>query len=34
MVVAMRGDEPQDHMVGFSGEQPVRELFEGLAQGE
>lgn len=33
MVVAMKGDEPQDHMVGFSGEGPVRELFETLAEG-
>ena len=32
MVVAMRGDEPQDHMVGFSGEGPVRQLFEDLAE--
>jgi len=32
MVVAMEGDEPQDHMVGFSGEGPVRELFEGLVE--
>ena len=30
MVVAMKGDEPQDHMVGFNGEEPVRKLFEGL----
>ncbi|MFB6263443.1 MAG: thioredoxin family protein, partial [Bradymonadaceae bacterium] len=33
MVVSMRGDEPQDHVVGFNGEGPIRELFEGVAQG-
>jgi len=31
MVVAMRGDEPQDHQVGFSGEGPIRQMFEDLA---
>lgn len=32
MVVSMRGDEPQDHVVGFNGEGPIRELFEGVAE--
>jgi thioredoxin 1 len=33
LVVAMKGDEPQDHMVGFSGDrEPVRELFEQLVE--
>ncbi len=32
MVVAMEGDEPQDHIVGFSGDrEPVRDLFETIA---
>lgn len=33
MVVSMRGDEPQDQMVGFNGEGPVRQLFEDLVEG-
>lgn len=32
MVVAMDGDEPQDHITGFSGEGPVRKLFENAAE--
>ncbi|MFB6350202.1 MAG: thioredoxin [Bradymonadaceae bacterium] len=32
MVVAMQGDEPQDHMVGFNGRDPVRQMFEDLAE--